>query len=108
MRQNILKQVIRERHREWLLPGLPCEKSEEKLALEAKTNYDFLSERVREYRRDSKLKTWINKALLNIPTPVKEQEDTLITMQQHGYELNQYEFLFKGRNYPTVRVTRHY
>lgn len=93
MRQNILKQVIRERHREWLLPGLPCEKSEENLALEAKTNYDFLSERVREYRRGSKLKTWINKALLNIPTklffrPVKEQEDTLITMQQRGYELN--------------------
>lgn len=90
MRQNILKQVIRERHREWLLPGLPCEKSEENLALEAKTNYDFLSERVREYRRGSKLKTWINKTLLNIPTklffrPVKEQEDTLIIMQQRGY-----------------------
>lgn len=68
MRQNILKQVIGERHQERLLPGLLCEKSEGNLVLEAKTNYDFLSERVGEHRRGSKLKTWINKTLLNIPT----------------------------------------
>lgn len=67
MRQNILKQVIREGHQDWLLSGLPCEKADGDYLAQDRSSVGFFSKRLGVYRRYRKLGNGISKTYLSIP-----------------------------------------